>query len=146
MDFALSDEQTAIVQTARRYAREFPASPDVLLLGMGDDGHTASLFPGAAELDATDARFVPATGPTEPRRRISATRPTILSAREVIVLTAGASKADALYRVFSPDGSIEATPARIATGGAWFVDAEAAAHLVRDGAPPGIDVVIEGAG
>ena len=119
-------------ECAARYGKMFPAKPDLMLLGMGSDGHTASLFPGTPSVSRTDAPFIASAAPREPRDRICAASGTILAAREIIVLVSGADKADALCSVFAADGSAEATPARIAVDSDWFVDEDAAALL--DGA------------
>src|SRR6185436_10253725 len=54
------------VEAARRYGRRLPDPLDVLVLGMGADGHTASLFPGSAALDESEARVVSVTAPKPP--------------------------------------------------------------------------------
>lgn len=72
---------------------------DVLILGMGDDGHTASLFPNAAELEAACAstQIVAAvTPPVAPHQRITLTLPTIVQARNVLVHITGEGKKDLL--------------------------------------------------
>ncbi|WP_293932592.1 6-phosphogluconolactonase [Iodobacter sp.] len=74
-----------------------PAPLDVLILGMGDDGHTASLFPAAAELEAactSTARCAAVTPPAAPHQRITLTLPTLAAARSVIVhITSDSKKA-----------------------------------------------------
>ncbi|MDR3428122.1 MULTISPECIES: 6-phosphogluconolactonase [Silvimonas] len=72
-----------------------PAPFDVLILGMGDDGHTASLFPNAPELEAacaSQALVAAVTPPVAPHKRITLTLPTIAKAREVIVHITGEGK------------------------------------------------------
>ncbi|AZN36714.1 6-phosphogluconolactonase [Iodobacter ciconiae] len=72
-----------------------PSPLDVLILGMGDDGHTASLFPDAAELEAactSDALCAAVTPPVAPHQRITLTLPTLSKARSVIVHITGESK------------------------------------------------------
>jgi 6-phosphogluconolactonase len=84
---------------AAQYAAGLPGGFDVLLLGIGPEGHVASLFPGRAEL--TDARAVVAVrdSPKPPPTRISLTYGPICSAREVWILASGAEKADAIAAV-----------------------------------------------
>ena len=88
-------------------------SLDVMVLGVGDDGHTASLFPGMPTVDITD-RAVVAVGKTEGREeRITLTAPVIEQARAVFVLAVGAKKTAALERVWAVSGSLRDTPARV---------------------------------
>ena len=68
-------------------------------LGLGPDGHTASLFPGSPTLDEAD-RFVVAAGDdAHPRPRLTFTFPAIARARLVVVTVAGAEKRDAVERI-----------------------------------------------
>lgn len=85
---------------------------DVIVLGVGDDGHTASLFPGQATVEIQD-RYVVAVGKTEGREmRLTITAPVIEQARAAFVLAVGAKKTNALERVWSVSGSLRETPAR----------------------------------
>lgn len=89
---------------------------DVLLLGMGDDGHTASLFPGAPELpqavDMQSGKLCQAiTPPSAPHPRMTLTLPTILSAKHIFLLIAGANKKEILAQALA-GGSPEEMPIR----------------------------------
>lgn len=103
---------------------------NLVVLGVGDDGHTASLFPGDPTVDVTD-RLVAAV-PAKPGReaRLTLTRPVIRHARRVLVLVVGAGKRPALARAWAPDGDVHQTPSRIIREclGAvtWIVDEAAA--------------------
>jgi 6-phosphogluconolactonase len=107
---------------------------DLVLLGIGPDGHIASLFPGSANLAATD-RFVSAAHISEQRGwRISLTLPVIRAARHVLVLAAGATKVDILTRVLAraPSAEDRALPAarlRDLPQLEWYLDRQAAAGL-----------------
>jgi 6-phosphogluconolactonase len=107
---------------------------DLVLLGLGDDGHTASLFPGQPPLVETQ-RWVMAThvSSIEPPSRITLTPPALDAAGAILFLVAGAAKAARLAEVL--DGPTEELPAqRIqpARGTlAWMVDAAAAARVRR---------------
>jgi 6-phosphogluconolactonase len=127
---------------AERYAEELAAAAkpedhggapsfDILLLGLGPDGHVASLFPEAPAL-YDDRRVVPVRGaPKPPPTRLSLSLATINSAREVWVIAAGEEKAAAARMALSGAGST-AIPAagvngRVATR--WLLDRAAASRL-----------------
>jgi 6-phosphogluconolactonase len=78
------------------------AQLDFLLLGMGPDGHMASLFPGSPQLEVTDRRATHGPAGLEPWvERITFTLPTIQSAKRIVFLVTGESKADAAARAFA---------------------------------------------
>ena len=114
---------------ARAYDAALPGRLDVLLLGMGSDGHTASLFPGSPALAERTRRVLAVTGPKPPVERLTITPPVIAAARRVAVLVAGAGKSATLARVL--DGPVRPgdLPVQLALGGVWFIDREAAARL-----------------
>jgi 6-phosphogluconolactonase len=102
---------------------------DLVLLGLGTDAHTASLFPHTAALAERRRWFVANDVPQLHTRRLTATYPLLNAARAVLFLVAGADKAEALAKVRSPEGDINDAPARgIAPAGAleWLVDTAAA--------------------
>ena len=113
---------------------------DVVLLGLGEDGHTASLFPGT---DAVRERTQPvvavqaAVGP-----RVTITLPVINAAREVIFLVEGGAKADIVRRVLEPAPGEQPLPASLVdpAGSAplWMMDAAAASllHSAQEGGTP----------
>ena len=82
---------------------------DLALLGVGDDGHTASLFPGTSALTETDRLVVANWVPHLDAYRITLTLPTFNRARRVAVLATGADKADAVRRALAPRPD-DATP------------------------------------
>ncbi len=77
---------------------------DLVLLGLGEDGHTASLFPGSPALDETARNVIPATGPKPPPQRITMTFPLLNAARHVCFLVTGAGK-HALVEEIAAGGS-----------------------------------------
>jgi 6-phosphogluconolactonase len=99
---------------------------DLIVLGVGDDGHTASLFPGEATVNVSDrlVASVPAKGARE--ARLTLTVPAIQAARSIIVLAVGAAKNGPLERAWEVGGSVSDTPARIIRGGrgniTWIID------------------------
>jgi 6-phosphogluconolactonase len=106
---------------------------DLAFLGLGADGHTASLFPGAPSLDEDDARAVAVPAGLPPWvERVTMTIPMLSDAREIVFLAVGTDKADAARRAFGEPPS-RATPASLvrSTRGRTIVilDREAAAEL-----------------
>lgn len=102
--------------------------PDLVLLGMGDDGHTASLFPGSTALDERARLFVATTIPETGEPRLTATYPLLWSGRRLLVMVTGEAKAPALAEAFD-GGSVPI--ARIGDGDAeveWHVDRAAASQ------------------
>ena len=108
-----------------------PAVPgfDVLMLGVGPDGHVASLFPGQATLGVLDRTTVGVTdSPKPPPERVSLTFPAIEAAQEVWLVVAGADKADAVRRALAgaDPAEIPASAVRGRSRTLWLVDVEAA--------------------
>lgn len=100
--------------------------PDLILLGMGEDGHTASLFPGSQALDEMSRWFVANTIPDTGEHRLTATYPLLWAAQRLVVLTTGQAKAPAMRDAF---GSRSVPIGRIDEGDAeveWHVDRSAA--------------------
>lgn len=85
-----------------------PAEFDIIHLGLGDDGHTASLFPGDALLDRHDVDVAVTDGEHAGYRRMTLTIDAIERAREVVFLVSGADKSAALARLRNADPSIPA--------------------------------------
>ena len=106
---------------------------DLVLLGMGDDGHTASIFPHEIELwNATD-HCVVATQPTSGQKRVSINGKVINIAKEVIFLVTGSSKASKVEDIHKKRDGFKQYPAALVNPKSkkltWFLDNEAAALL-----------------
>ena len=109
MPVELADLETAAAQYATTL-RQIAGSPpvlDLIHLGLGPDGHTASLFPGDAVLGIKDAD-VAVTRPYQGRRRMTLTYPVINRARRVLWVVTGSEKAEMLNRLLDGDESIPA--------------------------------------
>ena len=109
---------------AERYAALLPLEIDLLLLGMGEDGHTASLFPGASSLAEVTRRVMVIQGPKPPPTRLTITPLVLQFARRTFVFATGIGKAAALRRAldsFEPS----ALPVQLTTRVTLFVDAPA---------------------
>lgn len=104
-----------------------PADPlfDLVLLGLGDDGHLCSLFPGSPVLEER-SHWVSAVTGSRPEPRITLTYPAIESCRAAAFLVTGADKAQALARVRSGDMALPASRLKPQGPLFWFLDRAAA--------------------
>jgi len=114
---------------AKAYAALLPEAFDVVMLGIGEDGHTASLFPGAAANGETTELYVPVIGPKPPPERLTVTPPVLERARSLVMLAVGGGKAEAVKRALEGPWDPLATPSQLARRGTWFLDPAAAALL-----------------
>jgi 6-phosphogluconolactonase len=119
---------------ADELARELEgAQLDFLLLGLGPDGHMASLFPGSPQLDVTDRPATHGPAGLEPWvERVTFTLPTIHAAKRIVFIVSGSSKADAVARAFGGEitHDVPASLARLAPVSVEvFLDEAAAARM-----------------
>lgn len=101
-----------------------PPRFDLVLLGLGEDGHTASLFPGQAALDETE-RYVVATAAPRIAPRLTLTRPALRAAHVLLFMVAGALKQAPLAAILDAKGGPDSPAARVAREAArvvWIVD------------------------
>lgn len=91
----------ALARFEREFAQRFAGGLDVALLGLGEDGHIASLFPGHAALAATGTAVFVADSPKPPRRRLSLTLAVLGATPLALMLATGAGKRAALQRVLA---------------------------------------------
>ncbi len=121
--FRMEGEREDRDAAARDYAAKLPPVLDVVLLGMGEDGHTASLFPGHPALEEHQQRVLAVTGPKPPPWRLTLTLPVLQSARHVLTLVSGAGKRDTVRRALAGDVSL---PVARVTNSEWMLDPAAA--------------------
>lgn len=93
---------------AREYESSLPEQLDCVHLGLGADGHTASLVPGDPVLDVTDRRVAVTEAAYQDHRRMTLTYPALNEARRIVWLVTGPDKQDALAKLLAGDSSIPA--------------------------------------
>ena len=128
------DVDAAAASYAAEVGARGPEEFDVVMLGVGPDGHVASLFPGFAQLHVEDVDAVGVAGsPKPPPLRVSLTFAALNRTRATWFLVSGEGKAEAVARALSPEGTtLEETPATGARGReetVWFLDRDAASGL-----------------
>ena len=124
---------------ASAYAEEMKSSLqpdarfDLVLLGLGDDGHTASLFPGLAAVSEMERAVLACYVESVGMWRLTLTPPSINGARRVAFLVSGADKANMIHRVLQGPRQPVVLPSQIVRPGErpalWLIDAPAAARL-----------------
>lgn len=103
---------------------------DLILLGMGDDGHTASIFPGQDELWETESLCVPSRHPQSGQTRITLSGRVINNALQILVIANGAAKATMLKHVLDKHTELRLPITRIDTSRTdWLIDIEAATYI-----------------
>ena len=117
---------------AAEYEVLLPDRLDLVVLGIGEDGHTASLFPDDAALEPGERRVLAVRGPSPPRERLTLTPVPLRAARRRVVLARGSGKAEAVRRALREPGPESELPARLAREGEWVLDRAAASRLTAD--------------
>lgn len=107
---------------------------DLVILGIGDDGHTASIFPHEIDLWSSKDHCVVATHPDSGQKRVSINGAVINSAKEVIFLVTGSNKAEKVDEIHNKKGDYKTYPASLVNPKSgrllWFLDEDAATKLV----------------
>ena len=112
--YAMPVEDPDLAAAAAAYAARLgqiagaPPELDLIHLGLGPDGHTASLVPGDSVLEVTDADVALTGGTYQNRRRMTLTYPVLNRARQILWVVTGAEKVDALRKLRAADPSIPA--------------------------------------
>lgn len=108
-------------KVAAEYAVLLPDRFDLIILGLGEDGHTASLFPHSAALEERIRRVLAVPAPSPPDR-ITVTPPVLAAARDTLVIADGARKAGAVRQALLEDVSPLDCPASLVRNGLWLLD------------------------
>ncbi|GAA3832133.1 6-phosphogluconolactonase [Nocardioides panacisoli] len=127
-----ADTDAAAATYAAELAESWPGKFDVMMLGVGPDGHINSLFPGFPQLHATGPTAGVTGSPKPPPERVTLTYATTCASTAVWFLVSGDDKADAVRRALAEDGTVDETPARGAAGQletTWFLDHASASLL-----------------
>lgn len=133
------DRDAECARFAELLTRELPAGPqgvprfDLVLLGMGGDAHTASLFPGTGAVAVSDRlvmRVVPGPAVKPALERLTLTRPVLQAARALHLLVVGADKRSALATLLGPSVALETAPVRLVleAAGEVVLRCDGAAH------------------
>lgn len=135
LDAAAADYEAVLLQTTQTPAAAMPRL-HLIMLGMGPDGHTASLFPGSAALSETARAVRPNYVAKFSANRLTLTYPVLNNAANILFLVAGADKGESLRRVLFPAPQSPHLPAqavRPAHGHvAWYLDQQAASLIQNE--------------
>jgi len=112
-------EQQDLNKAAKAYERLLPNSIDILLLGIGEDGHIASLFPNSPQLQEQKRRCLPITGPKPPYKRLTVTPPVIKSAKITYILAEGSAKKQIIEQAKQNSADINRLPAQMTKAPIW---------------------------
>lgn len=125
------DSAKSYMKNIEKHFDDQPIHFDFVLLGLGDNSHTASLFPFTSVLHEKDANIKSVFVKELDAYRITMTAPLINNAKHIAFLVFGENKADAVYNVLENKGSEEEYPAKLILSEEqnWFLDEEAAAKL-----------------
>jgi 6-phosphogluconolactonase len=121
----MEGEARPLSAAAERYARLVPDQLDLVLLGIGADGHTASLFPGSEALEERSRRCVATTAP-DGSPRLTLTYPVFEAAHHVVFLVTGDAKREALAAIRRGDDLPAGRVRPVAGDVTWIVDQDAA--------------------
>jgi len=117
-------------EAARASERWFAEPIDLVVLGLGEDGHIASLFPGSPLLGERGLRVSAVLdSPKPPSRRLTVTPRVLTEARAVLVMATGREKAVVIAKALAPTGSVSECPARLVRDAEWWIDRAASTAL-----------------
>ena len=129
--FKMYDESHAPEVAAGIYERILPLEPDLIILGLGDDGHIASLFPGQSWIEEYSRMVISTVSPFNGQQRVTITKKVIESADKIIVLASGKGKSRILAEL-ADNSDIAAIPGRMVINGLWLLDESANQEIIID--------------
>lgn len=115
-------EKQDLNAVAEAYESLIPENIDILLLGIGEDGHVASLFPNSPQLHEQKRLCVPVIGPKAPYKRLTVTPPVIKNALITYILAAGESKKEIVDKVNRMEEDVDIIPAVMTKDPIWCFD------------------------
>ncbi len=125
LESAARDYEAELRDTVKRKLGGLPVF-DLVVLGVGDDGHTASLFPGEPTVHVTDRLVAAVRSAPQREARLTLTVPVLENAAASVIVVLGKSKHPALERIWSPSGDLDSTPGRVIRGFrgsiCWVID------------------------
>jgi 6-phosphogluconolactonase len=127
-----AEESGSIDDAAKSFANQiekYSPSFDLVLLGMGEDGHVASLFPGSKGIEVGTWVVIEKESPKPPPQRLSLSRQAINGAKEVVFLVSGAEKAGAVRDALSGVGNLPASTVSGTDRTIWLIDEAAASEI-----------------
>lgn len=134
-DIAPEESSAEYEKTLKAYFEESETTFDLVLLGMGDDGHTLSLFPGTEVIHEEEKWVTSFFLPAQDMYRITLTAPVVNHSAAVVFLAAGSGKAETLKHVLEGEKNLDLYPSQIIDPSKgqllWFVDEAAAALLTK---------------
>lgn len=128
MEAELPDQEIA----AKVYENLLPDEIDVLLLGMGADGHIASLFPNSDALYSEQTSVLQASSPYPPHRRLTITPKVIARAKSVFILATGAEKGRILAKALKCPENFMSLPVCLTVNGTWVIDDIAEQEILKN--------------
>ena len=127
--FRMEAERPDREAAARAYEALLPPRLDVAVLGMGIDGHTASLFPGDPAVLERTRLVLPVVGGSPPLPRLTVTPPVLEQVRHILVVITGADKAARVAQALEGPRRPEMLPIQLVSSATWILDRDAAAQL-----------------
>jgi 6-phosphogluconolactonase len=123
--FRMEADECDIESAVRKYEEMLPESPDILLLGVGEDGHVASLFSESSALLQMNHKVTTSHSSKFPFKRMTITPKVIAAAKSLYLLACGQAKGRILASALSDQGDFLSNPVRLTLSGNWLIDNEA---------------------